>query len=103
MKDYSRGKKPEGLEPFFPNEILRCLISGLIVIVLFFLLVIILPETFQELTDGPSKLAQSMPAWYLYPFHKLFEYIANGKIALMVLLISAFALAAMPFLRVNKR
>lgn len=99
MKDYSKGKRPDELEPFFPNEILRVVIAALIVVILILALVVAIPESFQEMNHEISSYASAAPAWYLLPFYKLFNTADSIILAVLVCTIGALSIIALPFIR----
>ena len=94
MVDYSKGRREEDLEPFFPNEILRHTLLTFLLISAIMLGVLFLPESFQKLTDEFSSL-QPRPPWFLLPF-----YHFSGLINSRIWCITIFSIYAMVFISV---
>ena len=97
MVDYSRGRGPEELESFYPNEVLRHILLIFLFISAVMLGVIFIPESFQKATDEFAAL-QTRPPWYLLPFYQLLELIKNKAVYLVVLIVLAIAFIGIPFL-----
>lgn len=92
MKDYTKGRSPEMLEPFFPNEIFRHIIVSCFLVILEFLAVIFFPLPFQ-FVDKPAHIP-----WFFLPFHNLRKLIHNEGLFVSVLVLCALFLISWPFL-----
>ncbi len=97
MVDYSRGRGPEELESFYPNEILRHILLIFLLISAVILGVIFIPESFQKSTDEFAVL-QTRPPWYLLPFYQLLDLIKNKAVYITILTILAITFIGIPFL-----
>lgn len=97
MVDYSRGRGPEELESFYPNEVLRHILLIFLFISAVMLGVIFIPESFQKATDEFAAL-QTRPPWYLLPFYQLLDLIKNKAVYLVILIVLAIAFIGIPFL-----
>lgn len=100
MVDYSKGRREEDLEPFFPNEILRHTLLTFLLISAIMLGVLFLPESFQKLTDEFSSL-QAKPPWFLLPFYHL-SGLTNSRIwCITIFSIYAMVFLSVPFIERN--
>ena len=97
MVDYSRGRCPEELESFYPNELLRHILLIFLFISAVMLGVIFIPESFQKATDEFAAF-QTRPPWYLLPFYQLLDLIKNKAVYLVILIVLAIAFIGIPFL-----
>jgi quinol-cytochrome oxidoreductase complex cytochrome b subunit len=97
MKDYSKGRSEEELEPFFPNEILRHALLTFFFLSAVMVAVIFLPESFQKSTDEFAAF-QSKPPWYLQPFYQLSSMVKNKVTYVIILTIFAITFISIPFL-----
>ncbi|MHC4181938.1 MAG: hypothetical protein ACYSR0_01115 [Planctomycetota bacterium] len=97
MVDYSRGRGPEELESFYPNEIIRHTLLILLFISAVMLGVIFIPESFQKATDEFAAF-QTRPPWYLLPFYQLLDLIKNKAVYLVILIVLSIAFVGLPFL-----
>jgi quinol-cytochrome oxidoreductase complex cytochrome b subunit len=97
MVDYSRGRGPEELESFYPNEVLRHILLIFLFISAVMLGVIFIPESFQKATDEFAAF-QTRPPWYLLPFYQLLDLIKNKAVYLVILIVLAIAFIGIPFL-----
>jgi quinol-cytochrome oxidoreductase complex cytochrome b subunit len=97
MVDYSRGRGPEELESFYPNEIIRHTLLILLFISAVMLGVIFIPESFQKATDEFAAF-QTRPPWYLLPFYELLDLIKNKAVYLVILIVLSIAFVGLPFL-----
>ncbi len=97
MADYSKGRSPEELESFYPNEILRHILLIFLLISAVILGVIFIPESFQKSTDEFAAL-QTRPPWYLLPFSQLLNLLENKATYISILTIIAITFIGIPFL-----
>ncbi len=97
MVDYSRGRGPEELESFYPNEVLRHILLIFLFISAVMLGVIFIPESFQKATDEFAAF-QTRPPWYLLPFYQLLDLIKHKAVYLVILIVLAIAFIGIPFL-----
>ena len=100
MVDYSKGRREEELEPFFPNEILRHTLLTFLLISAIMLGVLFLPESFQKSTDEFASL-QTKPPWFLLPFCYLSDFINNKLWYILIISIYAIAFIGVPFIDRN--
>jgi quinol-cytochrome oxidoreductase complex cytochrome b subunit len=100
MVDYSKGRREEELEPFFPNEILRHTLLTFLLISAIMLGVLFLPESFQKSTDEFASL-QTKPPWFLLPFCYLSGFINNKLWYILIISIYAIAFIGVPFIDRN--
>ena len=102
MVDYSKGRSPEELEPFFPNEILRHTLLTFLFISAVMLGVLFFPESFQKSTDEFAAF-HTKPPWFLLPFYQ-FSYLINNKAwYVVILVIYAITFISIPFLDRNSK
>ena len=97
MVDYSRGRGPEELESFYPNEVLRHILLIFLFISAVMLGVIFIPESFQKSTDEFAALQARTP-WYLLSFYQLLDLIRNKAVYLVILIVLAITFISIPFL-----
>ncbi|NUO09280.1 MAG: hypothetical protein HUU08_11470 [Candidatus Brocadia sp.] len=96
MKDYTKGKDPDMLEPFFPNELFRHIIAACFLFVLELIAVILFP--LPALVDKPGHVA-----WFLLPVYLLNKIIQNEVIFISILVLCALLFVLWPFLGGSKR
>ncbi|RIJ89630.1 MAG: hypothetical protein DB853_14220 [Candidatus Brocadia sp.] len=70
MKDYTKGKSPEMLEPFFPNELFRHIIVLCFLVIIELVAVIFFP--LPKLVKKPDHIP-----WPLLPVYNLKQLIQN--------------------------
>ncbi|TLD42897.1 MAG: hypothetical protein JETT_0797 [Candidatus Jettenia ecosi] len=92
MKDYTKGRSPEMLEPFFPNEMFRHIIVSCFLVILEFVAVIFFPLPFQ-FVDKPAHIP-----WFFLPLYNLKKLIHNEVLFISVLALCALFLVSWPFL-----
>ncbi|UJS20445.1 MAG: hypothetical protein L3J18_16370 [Candidatus Brocadia sp.] len=92
MKDYTKGKRPEMLEPFFPNELLRHIIISCFLIILEMGAIMAFPLTWKIL-DKPGHIP-----WFLLPIYQLRTLVQNEAVFISVLVLSALLFVSWPFL-----
>lgn len=92
MKDYTKGRSPEMLEPFFPNEIFRKIIVCSFLLVIEFAAVIFFPLPF-KLFNKPDHIT-----WFLLPIYKLSKLIHNEILFILILALCALIFISWPFL-----
>ncbi len=97
MVGYSKGRSPDELESFYPNEILRHILLIFLLISAVILGVIFIPESFQKSTDEFAAL-QTRPPWYLLPFYQLLNLLKNKATYISILTIIAITFISIPFL-----
>lgn len=95
MKDYSKEYKPEELEPFFPNELLRNLLVIFILIIVEFIGIVSLPESSQD--NIRSQEYTPRPLWFLLPIYQLFRIIPSKAACFALLGLAALTLLGLPF------
>jgi quinol-cytochrome oxidoreductase complex cytochrome b subunit len=97
MKDYTKDRGPEMLEPFFPNEMFRHTIVSCFLIVLDLIAVILFPLPC-KLVNKPDTIS-----WFLLPFYKLSKLVQNENMFILILAFCALLFISWPFLaRVKK-
>ncbi len=84
MKDYSKGRTPEELEPLYPNQILTHGIVTFLLVSAIMLGVVFIPESFQKATEEFASY-QTRPPWFLLPFYQL-SYMVNSNVWFVVVL-----------------
>ena len=89
MKDYTKGKGPDMLEPFFPNEIFRHIIVACFLFVLELAAVILFP--LPKLVNKPDHIP-----WL--PIYKLNKPIQNDVLFISLLVLCALLFVTWPFL-----
>ena len=92
MKDYTKGKSPEMLEPFFPNEIFRHITVGCFLVVVELVSVMLFPLPF-KLVNKPDHIP-----WFLLPIYKLNKLIQNETLFISILVLCALLFVSWPFL-----
>ncbi len=100
MADYSKGRREEELEPFFPNEILRHTLLTFLLISAIMLGVLFLPESFQKSTDEFASF-QTKPLWFLLPFYHLSNLTNNKFWCFAIFSIYAMVFITVPFIDRN--
>ncbi|MEE9200345.1 MAG: hypothetical protein V3V45_02770 [Candidatus Brocadiales bacterium] len=96
MKDYTKYYRPEELEPFYPNELLRHLLVVFVLIAVLLLGVIFLPESAQEALPLSEGAAEKKPVWYLLPIHELSKLVPERAVFLGILGCAAAVLLSVP-------
>lgn len=92
MKDYTKGKRPEMLEPFFPNELLRHIIVSCFLIILEMGAIMVFPLPWKII-----KKPDHIP-WFLLPVYQLHKLLHNEVLFISVLVLSALLFVSWPFL-----
>ena len=92
MKDYTKGKSPEMLEPFFPNELLRHIIVSCFLVILEMGAVILFPLPWKVINKSDH-----IP-WFLLPVYQLHTLIQNEVVFISVIVLSALLFVSWPFL-----
>ncbi|OQY98922.1 MAG: hypothetical protein B6D35_10750 [Candidatus Brocadia sp. UTAMX2] len=92
MKDYTQGRTPEMLEPFFPNEMFRHIIVSCFLLAVECIAVIFLPFSFPFI----EKYA-GIP-WFGLPFYELHKYLQNDLLLIVIMVFCALFLISWPFL-----
>ena len=96
MKDYTKGRSPEMLEPFFPNEIFRKIIVCSFLLVVEFIAVIFFPLPF-KLVNKPDHVS-----WFLLPVYKLSRLVHNDVLLILILALCALVFISWPFFASGK-
>lgn len=96
MKDYTKGRSPDMLEPFFPNEVFRYIIVSCFLLVIECVAVNFFPLPF-KLVEKPDRIS-----WFLLPVYKLSRLVHNEKFFILILVAGAFAFISWPFLSSDK-
>lgn len=96
MKDYTKGRSPEMLEPFFPNEVFRHIIVSCFLLVIECVAVKFFPLPF-KLVEKPDSIS-----WFLLPVYKLSRLVHNEILFILILVVGAFAFISWPFLSSGK-
>lgn len=97
MVDYSKGRREEELEPFFPNEILRYTLLAFLFISAVMLGVLYFPESFQKSIDEFAAF-HNKPPWFLLPFYRFSDLINDKVLYIVILAIYAITFISVPFL-----
>lgn len=97
MKDYTKNKRPDMLEPFFPNEMFRYIIVGCFLVVLDLLAVLFFPLPF-----NPANKPEHIP-WFLIPVYLLKKCIHSELVFILMLVASALFFIFLPFIFRGKR
>lgn len=92
MKDYTKGKSPEMLEPFFPNELLRHIIVSCFLVILEMGAVILFPLPWKAI-NKPDHIP-----WFLLPVYKLHKLMHNEVLFISALVLSTLIFVSWPFL-----
>ncbi|GAN34260.1 MAG: hypothetical protein DYG83_08385 [Candidatus Brocadia sp. AMX2] len=92
MKDYTQGRTPEMLEPFFPNEMFRYIIVSCFLLVVECIAVVFLPLPF-SLIEKPDYVP-----WFGLPFYELHKYLQNDILLIFLMVFCALFLVSWPFL-----
>jgi ubiquinol-cytochrome c reductase cytochrome b subunit len=103
MKDYTKGRKPEELEPFFPNEVLRMMGVALILIAVIMFLVIFLPEAKEEPANPYFTPPHIKPDWYFLPVYQALKLIPNKILGVMMQGVGILLLILLPFLDSSRK
>jgi hypothetical protein len=96
MKDYTKGRSPEMLEPFFPNEIFRHIIVSCFLLVIECIAVNFFPLPF-KLIEKPDRIS-----WFLLPVYKLSRLVHNEILLILILVAGALVFISWPFLSSGK-
>lgn len=96
MKDYTKGRSPEMLEPFFPNEVFRHIIVSCFLLVIECVAVKFFPLPFKLVEKSDSI------SWFLLPVYKLSRLVHNEILFILILVVGAFAFISWPFLSSGK-
>lgn len=97
MKDYTKGKTPEMLEPFFPNEVFRHIIVSCFLIIVELIAVILIPLPV-KLINKPDHIP-----WFLLPIYNLDKLIQNKTLFISLLVLCALLFISWPFLVSGKK
>ncbi len=92
MKDYTKGKRPEMLEPFFPNELFRHIIVSCFLVIIELAAVGLFPLPFKVI-NKPDYIP-----WFLLPIYKLDKLIQNEVVFIPILVLCALLFISWPFL-----
>jgi len=92
MKDYTKNKRPEMLEPFFPNEMFRYIIVGCFLVVLDFAAVLFFPLPFH-----PVNKPEHIP-WFFYPGYLLKKAVQNEGLFIFILVAGSLFFVFIPFI-----
>jgi len=95
MKDYSKGRSPEELEPFYPNQILTHGIVSFLLLSAIMLGVVFIPESFQKATEEFESY-QTRPPWFLLPFYQLSYLINNNVWSIVIMAVYAIIFISVP-------
>lgn len=96
MKDYTKGKSPEMLEPFFPNELFRHIIVLCFLVIIELVAVIFFP--LPKLVKKPDHIP-----WPLLPVYNLKQLIQNETPFISILVLCALLFVFWPFLIRERR
>ncbi len=97
MKDYTKGKSPDMLEPFFPNELFRHAIVSCFLVIVELVAVMVLPLPWK-----PVAWPDYVP-WFLMPVYNLSRLIHNEILFIAFLVVCAILFVSWPFLVVRKK
>lgn len=97
VKDYTEGKKPDMLEPFFPNEILRHIIVFCFLVVIELIAVILFPLPV-KLFDKPEHIP-----WFLLPIYLLDKTVQNTYAFISILIVFTLIFVFFPFIACRRR
>ncbi len=91
MTDYTKGKSPDMLEPFFPNEIFRYIVVSCFLLVLEFVAIIVfpLPKFVHKPDDVP---------WFFVPMYGLRILAHNKYLFISMLVFGALLFVSWPFI-----
>lgn len=103
MVDYSKGRKPEELEPFFPNEMLRHTLLTFFFVSAVMLGVLFIPESFQKSTDEFAAYQTKPIMWFLMPFYKFSNIINYKTVYIAIITVYAIIFISVPFLDRNPK
>ena len=92
MKDYTKNKRPDMLEPFFPNEMFRYIIVGCFLVVLDLLAVLFFPLPF-----NPVNKPEHTP-WFFIPVYLLKKCTHSEFVFILMLVASALFFIFLPFI-----
>lgn len=97
MKDYTKGKSPERLEPFFPNELFRHIIVSCFIVTVELAAIILFPL--------PCKLIKKPDhiPWFLLPIYNLDRLIHSEVIFVSILILCALLFISWPFLASDRK
>ena len=91
MKDYTKDKSLEMLEPFFPNELFRHVIVSCFLVIVEFIAIIIFPLPF-KLINKPDYIP-----WFLLPLYKLSKLIHGEVVFISLVVVCALLFISWPF------
>ncbi len=91
MKDYTKDKSPEMLEPFFPNELFRHIIVSCFLVVVELIAIIVFP--LPKLISKPDYIP-----WFLLPLYKLNKLIRSEFVFISVVAVCALLFVSWPYL-----
>lgn len=97
MKDYTKDKDPEELEPFFPNEMFRHIIVACFLITVELAAVIVLPLPWK-----PISKPEHIP-WFLLPAYRLRSLIQSDTLFTTLSVFSALLFILWPFITERKK
>lgn len=97
MKDYTKDKNPEKLEPFFPNEMFRHIIVTCFLIIVELAAVIVLPLPWKFI-NKPDHIP-----WFLLLVYRLRNLIQNDTLFTVLSILSVLLFILWPFLTERKK
>ena len=97
MKDYTKDRSPEMLEPFFPNEMFRHTIVSCFLVVLELIAVILFPLPF-KFVNKPDHIS-----WFLLPIYNLKKLVQSETLFILILAVCALLFISWPFLVSDKK
>ena len=97
MKDYAKGRSPDMLEPFFPNEPFRHAIVSCFLIIVELVAVMVLPLPWR-VGGRPDYVP-----WFFMPIYGLRRLIHNEPLFITFLVVCAILFVSWPFLVVRKK
>ncbi|MFN3532224.1 MAG: hypothetical protein ACK41Q_06865 [Candidatus Brocadia sp.] len=92
MKDYTKGKSPEMLEPFFPNELFRHVIVSCFLVIIELVAVVLFPLPLKVI-EKPDYIP-----WFFLPIYKLNKLIQNEVMFISILVLCVLMFITWPFL-----
>ena len=92
MKDYTKGKTAQQLEPFFPNELFRHTIVSCFLVVVELLAVILLPVPV-AVVNTPHHVP-----WFLLPLYYVKMLIRNDAAFFPLLIVCFLVFISWPFI-----
>jgi hypothetical protein len=97
MKDYTKDKNPEKLEPFFPNEMFRHIIVACFLVIVELAAVIVLPLPWKFI-DKPDHIP-----WFLLPVYRIRNLIQHDALFIALFISSVLLFILWPFITDRKR